>query len=459
MSGAIDSEIDARLSWRLHSGKQYKYKYQQLGGPYVEKATRAYKLTEGMAPPDLRAGLACDKLLQEIFSDNEVETRSQGLVEGVRSYMQTALRRLFERECEDCPALLKEIDTILVGEFIKTKENKTLEVVSNAIKTGLDWAFTLDPLYLETIAGVQEMVDSVRKKTHSLCSVGIVPGYFIDFMTMFENQREEFAIYKLQVSLAIYTDVVCKQLFDAVAKNVHYFLVCKICDGFTEWMMDKGTTANLKVWFAEDAEAKQTRVETERALAKFKEGLLLLETAGVSRSQFGINYTIPRFTIKEDVLILATPLDELYRAVMRAPCQVSRDKTKHGGCCCCMELTLRVSLAEIERGQWSGVENSVGSRMCTLHSFGMDVSPYKLPALHRFNSLSALPTFENNCRSLNQLLRCCTHVLVVILNSQFFVVMSRGGARRYPVSRGRKNPGSWELNAGLTPSASCLGRF
>ena len=43
------------------------------------------------------------------------------------------------------------------------------------------------------------MVDSVRKKTHSLCSVGNVPGYFIDFMTMFENQREEFAIYKLQV--------------------------------------------------------------------------------------------------------------------------------------------------------------------------------------------------------------------------------------------------------------------
>ena len=49
-------------------------------------------------------------------------------------------------------------------------------------------------------------------------------------------------------------------------------------------MLDKGSTANLKVWFAEDAEAKQTRVETERALAKFQEGLLILETAGVSRS-------------------------------------------------------------------------------------------------------------------------------------------------------------------------------
>ena len=170
------------------------------GGPYLEKATRAYKLTEGMAPPDLRAGLAFDELFREIFSDNKVETRSQGLVEGVRRYMQTVLRRLFERECEDCPALLKEIDTILVGEFIKTKENKTLEVVSNAIKTGLDWAFTLDPLCLETIAGVQEMVDSERKNT--LCSsssVGIVPGYFIDYMTMIENKREEFAIYKLQV--------------------------------------------------------------------------------------------------------------------------------------------------------------------------------------------------------------------------------------------------------------------
>ena len=69
------------------------------GGPYHEKATHAYKVTEGMVPPDLRAGLAFDKLLQEMFSDNEVETRSQGLVEGVRSYMKTARRRLFEREC------------------------------------------------------------------------------------------------------------------------------------------------------------------------------------------------------------------------------------------------------------------------------------------------------------------------------------------------------------------------
>ena len=82
---------------------------------------------------------------------------------------------------------------------------------------------------------------------------------------------------------------------------------------------------------------------------------------------------MPRFTTKEDMLILATPLDELYRAVMRAPCRVSREKTKPGDCCCCMELTVRVSIAEIERGRWSGVENGFGKSMCTVHSFGMDV--------------------------------------------------------------------------------------
>lgn len=163
---------------------------------------------DGMTLPDLRAGLAFDKLFRDIFVDNKVESRSQGLVEGVRSYMQTVLRNLFERECVRCPTLLKEADTALIGDFIKSKEDKALKAVSIAIKTGLGWVFTLDPFYLETITGVQKMVDSVRKKRQAqssldcpatTSSVGIVSSYFMDKMVSSENNSETFAIYSLQV--------------------------------------------------------------------------------------------------------------------------------------------------------------------------------------------------------------------------------------------------------------------
>lgn len=40
-----------------------------------------------------------------------------------------------------------------------------------------------------------------------------------------------------QVSLAVYTSIVCKQLFDVVSKQVHFFLVDNICDGFMAWML------------------------------------------------------------------------------------------------------------------------------------------------------------------------------------------------------------------------------
>lgn len=86
------------------------------------------------------------------------------------------------------------------------------------------------------------------------------------------------------MSLSVYTHVVCRNLVETVSKQVHFFLVDIICDGFVPWMMEKGTPSNLRVWLAEDAKSEKTRVETERALAQFTEALLILETAGVAKS-------------------------------------------------------------------------------------------------------------------------------------------------------------------------------
>lgn len=122
--------------------------------------------------------------------------------------MQTILTKLFERHCKQHPGLLNDVDTTLVGDFIAAKQEKALEAVSNAVKSVLGWMFTLDPLYTETIAGVQNMVEFVRTKNKTLAynesrtyasAVGYVPGSFMDSMASSEKSSTEFANYSLQV--------------------------------------------------------------------------------------------------------------------------------------------------------------------------------------------------------------------------------------------------------------------
>lgn len=55
--------------------------------------------------------------------------------------MQGVLRRLFEQEFKQYPALLKEIDTTLVFDIIRCQEDKALDAVSNAVKAELGWVF------------------------------------------------------------------------------------------------------------------------------------------------------------------------------------------------------------------------------------------------------------------------------------------------------------------------------
>lgn len=173
--------------------------YKAITGPHHSKISEALKNLDGIALPNLLAGPAFDVLFREVSCDN-FERRSHMLVKGVGSYMQTVLRGCLERQCKQYPGLVKEIDMTLVGDFVKSKEDKAMEAVSNAVKAGMGLVFTLDAFYSETITGVQKMVDSVRKGTPSRASdVGNVPGSFIDLMAKVGSDSDKFAVFNLQV--------------------------------------------------------------------------------------------------------------------------------------------------------------------------------------------------------------------------------------------------------------------
>lgn len=186
---------------------------------YHERAGAALKRVDGMALSNLLAGRVFNLMFRDVFAD-DLADRSKDLVEEVRGYMQMVLRKLFERECAQYPALLKEIDTTLMDEFMDSKESKAMETISNIIKAELGWVFTQDSLYSETVSSVQKMVDSVRTgliKAKAVAAhdaqyecdnaspaqaLGKVPIEFMRRITSCDSNCDEFTICSLQVSEA-----------------------------------------------------------------------------------------------------------------------------------------------------------------------------------------------------------------------------------------------------------------
>lgn len=82
-----------------------------------------------------------------------------------------------------------------------------------------------------------------------------------------------------QVTIHAYTDVVCRRLSDIVPKQVHHFLVDRMCTGLVPWMVNKVTVEDLEDWFAEDAKTQRKRKDTCRKLEQFKQSMNLLEGA------------------------------------------------------------------------------------------------------------------------------------------------------------------------------------
>lgn len=69
-------------------------------------------------------------------------------------------------------------------------------------------------------------------------------------------------------------------MFDVVPKQVHFFLVHGISNGFKDWMMENATTSDLKEWFAEDAQSRSRREELEQMLSQYQDGKRILQNAG-----------------------------------------------------------------------------------------------------------------------------------------------------------------------------------
>lgn len=161
-----------------------------------------------MALSNLLSNLAFDELFQTIF-EGQLASSSEELVEDVKEYMQMVLERLCEHACKGHPSLLKALKTNLVEDFMEAKEGKAKEAVRNVVDAELDWVFTQDRSYAETMGAVHAMVNDVRKKEAAYVhpsqpspaaeAVGGVGKDFIEKMVACKDMSTEGVIYDLQV--------------------------------------------------------------------------------------------------------------------------------------------------------------------------------------------------------------------------------------------------------------------
>lgn len=183
-----------------------------FGDEYYETARNALRRVDGMALSDLLAGRVFNVLFRKVFAA-ELEPRSHDMVDDVRTYMQSILQKLFEDACKAYPALLNEVKTSLVEEFMDFKAEQTADAVSNVVKAELGWVFTQDRAYTTTIANVRDMVRKVRlseaaskataeagveSSPDSATAVGEVPEAFIKKMITSTKAKDQ-DIRNLQV--------------------------------------------------------------------------------------------------------------------------------------------------------------------------------------------------------------------------------------------------------------------
>lgn len=167
-----------------------------------------------MALSNLLADRVFNALFREVFS-GDLGDRSEDLVEEIRAFMQRTLETLCDRACPAYPVLLDELKGNLVEEFIDARETETKAAVRNLIEAELDWVYTQDPWYEDTMRRVYAMVNYVREnkverngmtRLHRLpalvygTDVGNVPGHFISKMVERQTMSEEDAIRDLQVT-------------------------------------------------------------------------------------------------------------------------------------------------------------------------------------------------------------------------------------------------------------------
>lgn len=185
-----------------------------FGDEYYETARNALRRVDGMALSDLLAGRVFNVLFRKVFAA-ELEPRSHDMVDDVRAYTQGILQKLFEGACKAYPALLNEVKTSLVEEFMDLKAEQTADAVSNVVKAELGWVFTQDRAYTTTIANVRDMVrkvrlseaaskattaDGVESLPDSATAVGDVPEAFIKKMIASTKAKDQ-DIRNLQVCI------------------------------------------------------------------------------------------------------------------------------------------------------------------------------------------------------------------------------------------------------------------
>lgn len=125
---------------------------------YHKIALRAVDDVDGMALPDCLARRSIDGMFRDIF-EQEMQCRSEALVEQVRRYMQQVLAELSETVCASCPKPLKtKIDDMAVA-FLSEAELRCKDAISNLCQAELTWIFSLDPSYMKKVQAISRKID------------------------------------------------------------------------------------------------------------------------------------------------------------------------------------------------------------------------------------------------------------------------------------------------------------
>lgn len=130
---------------------------------YHDEVKAEFHKVDGMGLSNLLSARVFDNLFQSVFRDH-LSFSSEQLVGRVKRYMEDVLGTLCEQACKGYPALHRAFKTSLVEDFMEAKEAKAKEAIGSIVEAELQWVFTQDRKYEETIQAVNTMATKAREQ-------------------------------------------------------------------------------------------------------------------------------------------------------------------------------------------------------------------------------------------------------------------------------------------------------
>lgn len=152
------------------------------------------KDVDGLSLSNFLGARVFNDLVRAMF-DPALESHSQRLVERVRQHMQKVLKALCEQACASHSTRLKDLTSNSVEDFLDSKENEATAAVSNLCQAELEWIWTQNDQYMQTVRQVQALVVT-RGVGHA---AGGVPADFVQKIISSVVDSDRRNVLELQV--------------------------------------------------------------------------------------------------------------------------------------------------------------------------------------------------------------------------------------------------------------------